>query len=262
MGLLLPLLGAGLGLVGALWGALFALIGILAVLLTHVQGVLDMERLPRAFAWVAVSGTAGILSAAFTRLCWRRYERLKPPTLPVAGHTLGGAARRLGACGIDSALLIPLYALASLLPGALGAQATLLNLPLLPYFAYVVAFTAWRGRTLGKQALGLRVLSVDGSRVSWLAALRRSSMDILWSGLALAYNARILASLDLGAIAAGDYLELAEAMGKAAPGGVWLTVGAGLWYLADLLCLLVTPERRSLHDYLAGTVVVVSGKEP
>jgi uncharacterized RDD family membrane protein YckC len=127
--------------------------------------------------------------------------------------------------------------------------------------------TAWRGQTLGKMALGLRVLSrqgadgIDGGRVSAFAALRRSSVDIIWAGLAFAFNAGNLASMDLGAITSGDYLDLAEAMGRAAPGGAWLTVGAGLWYLADLLSLLVTSERRSLHDYLAGTAVVGTGED-
>lgn len=261
MRLIIPLLGAGLGLLITLWGACFALVGILAILIALLQGDLATDGLPRLITWVAVSGTSGILAAWLMRVSWRRYGRLKPPTLVIAGFSLAGPALRLGACGIDSALLLPIYALAFFLPGDLGAKAALLNLPLLPYFVYVIAMTAWRGQTLGKLALGLRIIPSDGGRVSVFAALRRSSVDILWAAIALAYNARNLAALDLGAITSGDYLALADAMGQVASGGAWLTAGAGLWYLADLLALLVTSKRRSLHDTLAGTVVVETGEE-
>jgi uncharacterized RDD family membrane protein YckC len=242
----------------ALWGACFFLVGGIALVGGAVSGDLAEGGLTRGLTWIAVSGVVGALAAQGARASWRRYDCLKPPAPELDGRPLAGAGRRLAACGIDSCLMIPLYGLCLLIPGA-GPKAALLNLPLFPYFLYVVLLIAWRGQTLGKLALGIKVLRADGSPPGFGTALRRSAPDILWAVLALFANFRAFDALDLGTLAAGDYLSIAEAMEKADPRIGWVTLGAALWYAADVLRLLITPERQSLHDALAGTLAVQEG---
>ncbi|KAG1243053.1 hypothetical protein G6F65_022663 [Rhizopus arrhizus] len=44
----------------------------------------------------------------------------------------------------------------------------------LVYWAYPIVCEALWGRTLGKRALGLRVLSRDGAPVGWMASITRN----------------------------------------------------------------------------------------
>jgi uncharacterized RDD family membrane protein YckC len=77
-------------------------------------------------------------------------------------------------------------------------------------FGYLVGFTAGGGQTIGKMALGLRVLSDDGTQVDLAGAVLRS----------------------LGALAA--------------------VLTLGLLYVP----VLITSDRRAVHDRLSGTRVV------
>lgn len=84
--------------------------------------------------------------------------------------------------------------------------------------AYETVLVAWRGQTLGKLALGIRVVAVDGGRVGWAR-----------SGI------RALVPMAAGAVPS-----------VVAP---VLAVGVYGWALVD-------PNRQGLHDKAAGTVVV------
>jgi uncharacterized RDD family membrane protein YckC len=89
----------------------------------------------------------------------------------------------------------------------------------LPTFVlYYTLAHGWRGRTLGKRLTGLRVVRGDGSRLGWRRALWRT---LVFFGL-----------LVLGAITYG----------------LLVLVLYGLPF--------VDKKRRTLHDFLAGTVVI------
>ena len=92
------------------------------------------------------------------------------------------------------------------------------------YFAYVVALVAVRGQTLGKLALGTRVV------------------DTATSGLPTLWQAATRAVVPL----AGVVVDVA--LGIRAVGAFWVLTVYG-W-------LLVDEHRRGLHDKAAGTVVV------
>ena len=88
-----------------------------------------------------------------------------------------------------------------------------------------VGHAAW-GRTLGKQAIGLRVVTVsDHSRISIRAAGIRTVTLLIGPAVFLL---------------------------TASP----LNFGGGALWLADGIVALTDPQGRSLHDRLAGTVVV------
>lgn len=86
--------------------------------------------------------------------------------------------------------------------------------------AYTIPQTAIWGQTIGKRITGLRVVARDGGlRVGWAAALWRWCLP--------------------------SVVSFAWGVGSA------LSVGAYLWALTN-------PERRGLHDMVAGTTVVDS----
>ncbi len=63
------------------------------------------------------------------------------------------------------------------------------------YWLYpIVLEVAWNGQTLGKRALGLRVVSADGAPVGWLAAITRNLLRVV-DMLPMAYLLGLLACL-------------------------------------------------------------------
>lgn len=65
----------------------------------------------------------------------------------------------------------------------------------LVYWFYPVLFEAmWNGRTPGKRALGLRVISANGAPVGWLAAFTRNLLRVV-DMLPVAYATGLVASL-------------------------------------------------------------------
>jgi uncharacterized RDD family membrane protein YckC len=96
--------------------------------------------------------------------------------------------RRIGALIIDSLLLVPVFILIGVATGGgksgdggasvhLGGGGFLLFIALtLLYFTVCEGTT---GQTLGKRLLGIRVVSEDGSRPSWGAAVLRNVLRIV-----------------------------------------------------------------------------------
>lgn len=103
---------------------------------------------------------------------------------------------------------------------------------------YVLLFWAWRGQTVGKMAMGIRVAQQDGSPLGFLGALRRLLAHFVYPAAVLGcMTAAVYAGLGFTAIAAA--------------------AGVGLLFtLAGYALALFTPGHRALHDYLAGTIVV------
>jgi uncharacterized RDD family membrane protein YckC len=105
--------------------------------------------------------------------------------LPVAGPV-----PRALAWLIDLALRLAVLLAASLLLGLLGAagMGALMVLAFCVFWLYPVLFEAlWDGRTPGKRALGLQVVSSDGAPIGWRASFARNllrTVDMLPFGYA------------------------------------------------------------------------------
>ncbi|HVA59903.1 MAG TPA: RDD family protein [Mycobacteriales bacterium] len=93
-------------------------------------------------------------------------------------------------------------------------------------YLYEWLFIAVRGATLGKMALGIRVVQVDGSVPGWARSLRRMAVPL--AGAVIQFTA-------IGAL-----------------GGL-----AGLAVFVVYVSFLWDPRRQSYNDKLAGTFVVV-----
>jgi len=163
-----------------------------------------------------------------------------PPDGP---GSLAGIGRRFVGLFIDGLLFIPLLALSTALRhphlvtqvSASGVHTQRLvesPMPLAgalavmaPSAIYVIGMIAWRGQTLGEQAMGLRVVRlIDGQHPGLTPSLAR------WAVLAVAGLAGLFASYLVG----------------------WLT----LWTLAVYLWATWDPNRQGLHDRFARVIVI------
>jgi uncharacterized RDD family membrane protein YckC len=132
-------------------------------------------------------------------------------------------------------------------------------LVLLPswWLGYFVAFeTFWRGRTLGKAALGLRVVTTEGAPVRFRHAAIRALLGLVDFAIASGFFAVIFILLTrdnqrLGDLVAGT-LVLRERSGLAAPAPVSFAAPAGLEaYTATLdTSRLTIEEYQAVRTYL------------
>ena len=165
--------------------------------------------------------------------------------------------QRVGASLIDFLILCPLIAFDYFLSGqsrmyhlyALGPK-ELLNVFL--FIFMVVKF----GGTPGKLIVGLRTVRQDGSPVNWKAACLRYAP---WWALNLAIvTLTIGAALGMTdeAYKALGYLERSDAIDAQAPMVQALTWLMMAWLFASVVTMLANSKCRTIHDFIAGTVVV------
>jgi uncharacterized RDD family membrane protein YckC len=156
-------------------------------------------------------------------------QRIEWPSEPIVDVRWGGFFRRAGACLIDLAVIILLFALMGLMAYigykvGLAAHDRLISwsnaAPLMTYLtfawvglatAYFVVFHAMEGQTIGKWLLGLRVVGEGQTRLTHRRALLR------WIG---------------------------------AVGFAFVSLGL------SFLWILWQPEKRGWHDFLAHTWVI------
>jgi uncharacterized RDD family membrane protein YckC len=137
--------------------------------------------------------------------------------------------------GFDSALSRPATA------EVLGFL--LLTLPVVLYFAIYEA--SLLEATLGKRALGLAVVRLDGFRLSiWRALLREAARFLPWE-LSHALLWRVALSADRRVLP------------------LWIAVGYAVVYAIVLLylaTLFIASQHRTVYDRLAGTIVIATGQ--
>jgi uncharacterized RDD family membrane protein YckC len=121
---------------------------------------------------------------------------------------------------------------------------------------YRVIMHAHRGQTIGKVAVRIAVVTTSGVPISWREALLRDSVSIALTALATA-SMLLAATLIPEAAWNHGWRETASLLDAAEPiWGHWAKAASAAWLCSDLLVLLANDQRRSLHDFIAGTVVV------
>ncbi|XQA62512.1 RDD family protein [Xanthomonas sacchari] len=116
-------------------------------------------------------------------------EVITPEGVPLHLPAAGAVPRAL-AWLIDLALRFALLTAMGMFLGLLGGlgQGLYLVAMFLVFWAYPIVLEGWRGQTLGKQALGLRVVARNGAPVGWMAAITRNllrTVDMLPFGYAV-----------------------------------------------------------------------------
>jgi uncharacterized RDD family membrane protein YckC len=207
--------------------------------------ICSQRRLRRHIARLGriIVGVAG-------RRCRRPTAEIHPLGSPKRSNTLITSLllRRTVAFGLDCAILFVLLAPITfavhrwLNPGAAAGpelyRALLLGFSLPAWSYFVLSDCSRRGATLGKHLMHIRVRTLKGSRPSLLRAITRSAAKLApWelahlSAFALSSDAARLAPVQI----------------------VGLTFANFLW-LSYFVAAILSRGCRSLHDYLASTVV-------
>src|SRR5262245_19718403 len=121
---------------------------------------------------------------------------------------------------------------------------------------FPVFFLSRWGQTPGKMLARIKVTRLDGSPIDVAQAWRRSIVDIGLSVAWVIWMLHALATWQSGEWSSFTRDELLAALRAGNPLYVVQEVGSQVWYWGELLVLLTNQKRRSLHDFIAGTVVI------
>jgi uncharacterized RDD family membrane protein YckC len=171
----------------------------------------------------------------------------------------GGFWRRFGALWLDVLFLSPL----TVLEFWANANSRLFNLW---YFApdiviglvYNVYLVKRFGGTPGKLVAGLRIAKVDGSSIGYREAILRFLPElILGTLISVATILPTLAMSDAEYLSLG-FMQRSVKILSQAPFWFrpvqWLQ---NIWVWGEFIVLLTNKKRRAIHDFIAGTVVLI-----
>lgn len=172
--------------------------------------------------------------------------------------------RRVGAQLLDIVFILPVLALCVAL-GALGRGAYFVFVVLmwLLNFGYYIYLVKRFGGTPGKLILGLRIVQLNGRPVSYQQATLRYIVFLFLSTcsfLALVLGALAMTDADYASL---DWHHRNAGLVALAPSWYpWVERLIDLWTLGLLIVMLTNSERRTIHDFMAGTVVIRKVESP
>ncbi len=160
------------------------------------------------------------------------------------------AGRRFAAGFVDGLVFMPLGWVDAWIGGPTRSTAVLIGWLLISYPAYwlySVLMHAFYGQTLGKMALGVKVLDVsEEAPISLQQAFWRESIYVAINTMAMVIS--IYYVLNRGFINMNP--------NSIAPAEWILAIATWVWFVGEILTCLTNKKRRALHDFIAGTVVV------
>jgi uncharacterized RDD family membrane protein YckC len=119
----------------------------------------------------------------------------------------------------------------------------------LSFICYTVISHGLYGYTVGKKICGIKVLALSETKLSIKQALLRDAFPIVVIALCLP----------------GEVLKVMNGINPYSPEEIttqaMIATSFGfIWFLTEIITMLSNKKRRALHDYIAGSVVVVSKK--
>jgi len=124
---------------------------------------------------------------------------------------------------------------------------------------YWILLTGIYGQTIGKWVAGIKVIPLDGSRITISHGLLRYSVDLFTSLLITSSTVIALLAVDPIQFNTSGFWEQQQLIVNNTP--TWNSVVENIstvWVLSELVVLMFNKKRRAIHDFIAGTVVVHS----
>src|SRR5262245_35296525 len=115
-------------------------------------------------------------------------------------------------------------------------------------YVYSVMMHGYYGQTLGKMACRVKVLDISERPITMMQAFLRDSVIIGITVISSAISLNLL--LTGGGIQSTNFQNLQMVIAFA----------SFAWFMAEILTMLTNKKRRAVHDFIAGTVVVRTGK--
>jgi len=179
--------------------------------------------------------------------------------------------RRLGASIVDAVIITIILHL--VVKGTFGDQSFIGHIvSSIAFISYTVLLHGYCGQTIGKRLFNVRVLNVNKGSLGYLRALKRDSVVILLSIISILTfsssmefnermqeNVAILESMEYGDDGYNEHLDQMMSDAGALYTQPFMIVSylSMLWWLSEFITMLFNKKRRAIHDFIAGSVVVM-----
>lgn len=170
-----------------------------------------------------------------------------------------GAGVRFKAWVLDVLLLLPLIVLQSKQVNRSIAVFACSVAAAFGVSVYLFVFCPKKyGGSPGKRLMKIRILTVNGKKIGIKEAVLRTAVQYFLSAVSVGtfLYAAFSKNISLTQTAAAQFLETYGSVKN----GIIDYVGM-LWFLIDILMIIVHKNRRSLKDVAAGTIVVFDEKK-
>lgn len=166
--------------------------------------------------------------------------------------------QRLNATVIDCFVFLPLILIQIWLGSYSKTAAIALVIPMAAIsIAYDVYCHARFGQTIGKYAMGIHVVRISGARIGWREAWLRAYVNVAFITLGAISSLVALATIADAEYYAVGWTQLSENLHAYQPAWLgWTTAAINIWTWSEVVVMLFNKKRRSLHDFIAGTVVI------
>lgn len=187
------------------------------------------------------------------------YPAELPEQIPGTNENIyGGFWLRLGAMMMDGMFCLPVVFIA-LFVQSFGPSAYAMSIiPLLAFnLWYAVYLPARYGATPGKLVAGLTILKVDGEVIGFKEAFMRNAVSLGISIFSMCVMLLALSRVDTDTYAGLGWINRSKYLMTLVPLGFTLhSWMSNVWIYSELIVLLTNKQRRAIHDYVAGTVIV------
>ena len=164
---------------------------------------------------------------------------------------------------IDDLLLLPLGLLILWLNHLSKTTALIDMVPMVAIsLGYNIYCSGRFGQTVGMWLEGIRIVKVDGRAIGWREAWLRSSIRIIFDVPDTIAGFIALLSIPDTAYYGVDWWQQTLNLVKYYPW--WYLIlhrAGGIWFGCDILAIVLNKKRRALHDFIAGTIVIVLPKK-
>lgn len=165
---------------------------------------------------------------------------------------------RFGAQVIDALIFMVL----GLILGAIFSDGTSEWVSNILSFLYALLLPLfWYGYTVGKKALSVRIVKLDGSQVTFWTMIKRNVIAGIVYGLPsiLGFIGFIVTFGVSGFdVFMSEDLMSEEVLGELFKGFAWLMIGlllSGVLYIISAFMIGLREDKRAIHDLIAGTYV-------
>ncbi|MFW1774167.1 RDD family protein [Acinetobacter seifertii] len=169
-----------------------------------------------------------------------------------------GFWKRLSAGIIDMLVMIPLMIIGYFTQN-ISIIISMITVVIAALFAitYIIYFHYRFGATIGKMVVGIKITRPDGSKISLIQAVLRSSVDIVFCIITVISELIALSYADPEIYLNAGKIDQAKYILLFYP--AWYSIvnsASELWTWSEFIVLLFNKRKRAIHDFIAGTIVI------
>lgn len=165
---------------------------------------------------------------------------------------------RLGSLILEVLILIP-YILLKMYVDGLGYRITYYTVipELLFYFWFRIYLVKKYGGSPGKLIVGLKIIKLDGTDVTWREAILRELFTFIDTIFVSCIMVVALSYADKEVYMSLEWVKKQDYLLSFFPSLSRIhNVFNNFWFWSELVVLLFNKRKRAIHDYVAGTVIV------